>query len=129
MSQRSALTWRSALSAPPSAPVRRSALIWRSAIAQPSAIRHRRPQQQAFHGAAGGTAGVEAGGDDGSIVAEEGVGGLQVVAQVAELAVFDPVGVAVDDEQTGVIAPAGGGLGDEPVGQGVVEEVGLHAVA
>ena len=69
---------------------------------------------------------MQAGGDDGGIVAEQAVAGLQVVGQISEMPVLDPVLLAVHDEQARGIPPVGRLLRDEPVRQRVIEEIGLQ---
>ena len=81
-------------------------------------------EQEALDGAAGGALGEEAGGEDGGVVAKKGVARAQVVADVGENAVLKAPGVAVNDEQPRGVAARGGSLGDEALGQGVVEEIG-----
>ena len=69
---------------------------------------------------------MQAGGDDGGVVAEKGVSGAQVVRQVPEMPVFKAVLRPVHDEQPGGIAAVGRLLRDEPVRQRVIEEIGLQ---
>ena len=64
--------------------------------------------------------------DDRGVVAEQAVACAEIFRQVAEMAVRDGVRLAVDDQQTRGVAAVGRLLGDEPVGQGVVEKVGLQ---
>ena len=82
------------------------------------------PEQQAFDGAAGRARGVEAGGDDGGVVAEKRVARAQVGGQVAEMPVFQPARLPVHDQQARRIAPLRRLLGDEPLRQRVVEKIG-----
>ncbi len=69
---------------------------------------------------------MEAGGDDGGVVAEETVAGPKVFGQIVEMPVLDPVFGPVHDEQARGIAPVGRLLRDEPVRQRVIEEIGLQ---
>ena len=69
---------------------------------------------------------MQPGGNDGGVVAEEGVAGAEVFRQIAKMPVGDGAGLAVHDEQARFIATVGGPLGNEPLGQRVVEEVGFH---
>ncbi len=67
---------------------------------------------------------MEAGGDDGGVVAEEGVARSKVFRQVAEVPVGDGAQVAVHDEQARLVAALRRLLGDQALRQRVVEEVG-----
>ena len=70
--------------------------------------------------------GEEAGGDDAGVVEDDAVLGLEVGGEVAEEAVFDEAGGAVDDQHAGGGAVGKGGAGDEFRGQVVVEVGGEH---
>jgi hypothetical protein len=70
--------------------------------------------------------GVEAGGDDAGIVEDEDVASLEKIGEVLELTVFDLAGVAMEDEEAGLIAAGGGLLGDQFRGQVVMEIGGSH---
>lgn len=65
--------------------------------------------------------GEEAGGDDAGVVEYDAVLGLEIGGEVAEVAVFDQAGEAVDDHHAGSGAIGEGGAGDEFRGQVVVE--------
>jgi hypothetical protein len=82
------------------------------------------PQEEALDGAAGGAGGVEAGGDDGGVVAEEGVAGLEVFRQVAEVAVLQAARLPADDEQARLIPSLRRHLSNQTLGEVVVEEIG-----
>ena len=82
-----------------------------------------RAQQEAFDVAAGWSGGVQAGGNDGGVVAEKGVAGAHVVAQVAEMPVFQAVFPAVHDQQPGRIAPVRRTLGNQAFRERVVKKV------
>ncbi len=70
--------------------------------------------------------GEEAGGDDAGVVEDDAVLGLEVGGEVAEEAVFDEAGCAMDDQHAGGGAVGEGGAGDEFRGQVVVEVGGEH---
>ncbi len=81
-------------------------------------------QEQALDRAAGRAVCEQARGQHGGGVAEQRVAGPQVFAEIGEHAVLDAAGGAMHDEQARGVAARGGRLGDEPLGQRVVEEVG-----
>lgn len=76
--------------------------------------------------AAGGAGGVQPGGDDGGVVAEQAVAALQVFREIMEVPVLQAVLPPMHHEQTRGIAPIGGLLGDKPVWQRIIEEIGLQ---
>jgi hypothetical protein len=80
-----------------------------------------RPEEQALNLSAGRPVGMQPGGYDRGIVPEQAVAGLEVIRQVAKIPVFHAAGLPVDDQQAGRIAPIGRLLGDQVLGQGIVE--------
>ena len=79
----------------------------------------------------GGAAGVGPGaedacGEDAGVVEDEEVAGAEVVDDVGDVAVLDAVFGAVEDHHAGGAADGGRGLGDELLGEGVVEVCGEH---
>ena len=83
-----------------------------------------RAYQETFDGAAGGTLGVQACGEDGGVVAKERVSGAEEFGEVAENMVRDGLAGAIDDEEARSVAAGGRRLRDEAGGQVVVEERG-----
>ena len=81
-------------------------------------------EEEALDEAAGKTARVEAGGEDGGGVAEERIAGSEEARQISEGVMGERTGGAVDDEQARLVAARGGSLGDEARGEVVVEEIG-----
>ena len=71
-------------------------------------------------------AAVEAGGQDAGIVEDEAVVGCQIGREIAEHAVFPPAGGAIDDEHPRPGAVGEGFLGDQIVGEVVVEVGEAH---
>ena len=78
-------------------------------------------EQKAFDPTAGRPRGMQPGGDDGGVVAEEAVSGPEKSRQFVEVTMLDGVRGAVHDEQPGLIAPFGGFLGDEPFRELIVK--------
>ena len=70
-----------------------------------------------FDVAAGRTAGVEAGGENGCVVTEERVAGTKEVGEIGECVVGDRAGGAVDNEQTRSVALLRRSLGNEVRGE------------
>jgi hypothetical protein len=70
---------------------------------------------------------VEARRDDGGIVTKQRVTGAQILGQIPELAMLDPVLGPVDHEQPRFIAPGGRPLGNKGFRQRIVKGVGLQA--
>lgn len=86
--------------------------------------------EEPFDAALGGGAGdVESGGEDAGVVEDEKIGGVEEVGEVAGVAVFDGIGLEVDDHEAGVITLVGGVLGDEVLGQGVIKKIEFHGRA
>jgi hypothetical protein len=84
-------------------------------------------QEEDFDFAAGGElVAEEPGGKDFAFVGYEEVGGMEVVAEVVEVAVLQLACVAMDDKQAGAITWLGGGLRDQFGGEVVVEFVDSH---
>jgi hypothetical protein len=83
-------------------------------------------EQEALDLAARGATGAEAGGEDGGVVAKQRVAGAQEAGQIGEGVMRNAAGGAVDDEQTGLVTPCGGGLRDEVFGQGIIEKLGVE---
>lgn len=71
---------------------------------------------------------MESGWNDRRRVAEQDVTGPEKVADVAEMPVLNAPLAAVNDEQARGVALRQRGLGDEPLGQDVVEKVGLQVL-
>jgi len=69
---------------------------------------------------------MQAGRDDGGIVAEEAVARAQKLRQVAKMAVLHGMGGPVHHQEPGLIAPPGRLLRNQPLGQGIVEERGFQ---
>jgi hypothetical protein len=67
---------------------------------------------------------VETRGEDGGVVAEEGVAGAQKTRELRKGMVRQCVSGAVDHEEARFVAAAGRRLSDEVRGKRVVEEVG-----
>ena len=79
----------------------------------------------------GGAAGVvpraeDAGGEDAGVVEDEEVAGAEVVDDVADVAVLDALLGAVEHHHAGGAADGGRGLGDEFLGEVVIEVGGEH---
>lgn len=71
---------------------------------------------------------MEAGGDDGGVVAEKRVAGPQILSEIAEMPVLEAASGAVHDKQSRGVALPRGRLGDQARGERIVEEVGFHVV-
>jgi len=83
-------------------------------------------QEEDFHCAAGGFVAVEAGGDHPAVVDDEQIAGVQIIAHVAELAMLHATIRPVQDQETAGVPGLHGLLGDEGLGQVVVEQVSLQ---
>ena len=83
-----------------------------------------RAEQETLDHAAGGAFGVETGGENGGVVAKEGVAGAEESWEVGERVVGDGARGAINDHETRTVATRGGGLRDEMRRQGVIEEIG-----
>jgi hypothetical protein len=73
---------------------------------------------------AAGVAGAvadEAGFEDARVVEDEEIGGLEVAGEVAELAVLPGLGFPVEDQHAGAVAGSGRILGDQLLGQFIIE--------
>jgi hypothetical protein len=80
-------------------------------------------EQKTLDDAAGGALGVEAGGEDGGVVAKQGVARLEKLWEVGEDVVGYGARDAVHDHETGGITARGRGLRDEERRQVIVEEI------
>ncbi len=84
-------------------------------------------EQEDFKLAAGlGVAAAQARRDDAGIVEDEDVAGAEVIGEIAEILVRNFFGVAVDDEQAGLIALGDGSLGDQFGRQNKIKIGGAH---
>ena len=83
-------------------------------------------QEQQFDGPAGGTAGVDAGGEDAGVVHDNEVVGPELVGQVRKRSVPDLARRAVVHQEPRARARLGRPLGDQFGGEGVVELSGAH---
>ena len=75
---------------------------------------------------AGRPPGMEAGGDDGRIIAKKGVARPQVFRQIAKMPVFDPSLGPMHHEQPRFIAPDGRALGNKGFRQRIIKNVSLQ---
>ena len=81
-------------------------------------------EEEALDRASGGTDGSESGGEDGGVVAENYIRGVDIRGEIGEPAVGEAAGSAIDDEQARGVAVFGGELGDGALGERVVKEGG-----
>jgi hypothetical protein len=81
-------------------------------------------EKQAFDYTTGGTAGMKAGGKDGSVISKESVPAAKKVGKVGEDVVSDGASGSIDDHETRGITTGCGGLCDEMRRQRIVEEMG-----
>jgi len=84
-------------------------------------------EQEDFELSAGlGIDGAEASGKHTGIIQHQNVASAQVLEQMGKLAVLDLLRIAMQHQQTGLIAPGRGGLGDQTGGQFKIEIGGSH---
>ncbi len=85
-----------------------------------------RAEEENLHLAAGDATAVQAGGDHARVVEDQAVAGAQVPGQVGEAAVIEDVTGATQDHHARGRPLRCGPLGDEVVGQVVIEKVNAH---